>query len=286
MEYRYDIRSQMPRYLYHYTSISNFALIVKNRTICFNSLANMDDPDEEIGREIGRRTNIGKHLYVSCWTDEEQESIPMWNQYAGGMHGVRICLPVMPFKTYAYEEGEFGASHDIVMHIDMSKYYYEDKITFPEDVTYGPIEYTEDDSKLYPIYKEIVPTGKVVKTSDGKFIAETKTFYQLSMFGKHKRTAWEFQKEWRYLIYTIPFGMKSYKSNDGEQDEEISRRLDDESYKPVYERLFLDISDEAFAQMKVLMGPKMNQGEKYMVNCLLSQSGFNGKVDESSLKVK
>ena len=59
----------MPRELYHYTSISNYALILKNRTICFNPLSKMDDPDEEIGIEFGKRKNVGKHLYVSCWTD-------------------------------------------------------------------------------------------------------------------------------------------------------------------------------------------------------------------------
>ena len=45
----------------------------------------------------------------------------MWNQYAGSMHGVRICLPIMPFKHYGYGKGEYGASRDTVMHIDMAK---------------------------------------------------------------------------------------------------------------------------------------------------------------------
>ena len=276
----------MPRELYHYTSISNFALILKNRTICFNPLSKMDDPDEEIGIEFGKRKNVGKHLYVSCWTDEEKESIPMWNQYAGSMHGVRICLPIMLFKHYGYGKGEYGASRDTVMHIDMAKYYHEDKITFPQDVTYGPIEYTEDESILYPDYKKIISTGKVIKTEEGYYTAERKQYYQLAMLGKHKRTAWSFQKEWRYLIYTIPYGMKSYKTDDEEQDKEISRRLDDDTYMPEYEHLFLDISDYAFKQMKILLGPRMNQGEKYMVNCILKQGQFEGTVEESKLKIR
>ncbi len=32
-----------PDYLYHYTSIENLALILKNKTIRFNSLINVDD---------------------------------------------------------------------------------------------------------------------------------------------------------------------------------------------------------------------------------------------------
>lgn len=276
----------MPKELYHYTSISNFALIVKNRTICFNTLANMDDPDEEIGVDYGRRTRIGKHIFASCWTDEKRESIPMWNQYAGGMHGVRICLPRMPFKHYSFQAGEFGATLDTVVHIDMSRYYHEDKIIFPMDVTDGPVEYTEDEKLLYPDYKKIVSTGNIMKNVNGNYTAERNTFYQLSLFGKHKRTAWDFQKEWRYLIYSIPYGMKSYKPDDPDQDKEIGRRLDDNSYKPPYERLFLEISDESFKRMKVLLGPKMNMGEKYLIESILKQSGFEGTVEDSMLRIR
>lgn len=36
----------MNQYLYHYTSIETLALILKNRTIRFNNLQNVDDPEE------------------------------------------------------------------------------------------------------------------------------------------------------------------------------------------------------------------------------------------------
>ena len=34
-------------YLYHYTSLETLALILKNRTICFNNLLYVDDIEEE-----------------------------------------------------------------------------------------------------------------------------------------------------------------------------------------------------------------------------------------------
>lgn len=40
------MEQKYPEYLYHYTSIDNLALILKNKTIRFNSLINVDDPDE------------------------------------------------------------------------------------------------------------------------------------------------------------------------------------------------------------------------------------------------
>lgn len=33
-------------YLYHYTSIETLALILKNNTLCFNNLLNVDDSEE------------------------------------------------------------------------------------------------------------------------------------------------------------------------------------------------------------------------------------------------
>ena len=33
-------------YLYHYTSLDTLALILKNRTLCFNNLRNVDDMEE------------------------------------------------------------------------------------------------------------------------------------------------------------------------------------------------------------------------------------------------
>ena len=63
-------------YLYHYTNIETLALILKNRTIRFNSLDKMDDLQEQQTADI---KNIGQFCYISSWTDDSTESIPMWN---------------------------------------------------------------------------------------------------------------------------------------------------------------------------------------------------------------
>ncbi len=53
----------MNEYLYHYTSIETLALILKNRTIRFNNLLNVDDPEEAETKDLGLS---GKHCLVSC----------------------------------------------------------------------------------------------------------------------------------------------------------------------------------------------------------------------------
>ena len=61
-------------YLFHYTSVDILALILKNRTIRFNSLDRMDDLQEQETADI---KNVGQFCYISFWTDDEEESIPM-----------------------------------------------------------------------------------------------------------------------------------------------------------------------------------------------------------------
>ncbi|MBT2688378.1 hypothetical protein J7I93_09305 [Bacillus sp. ISL-47] len=83
-------------YLYHYTSIETLALILKNKTIRFSSLSRVDDIEERRTEDYG---DLGRFCFVSCWTNETEESIPLWNLYTPNMTGVRIRVPTGPFKT-------------------------------------------------------------------------------------------------------------------------------------------------------------------------------------------
>lgn len=102
--------------LYHYTSINTLVLILKNKNIRFNTLAKVDDMDEGITSDLG---DVGRFIFVSCWTDEKRELIPLWNLYTPDMHGVRISLPKFPFKKYHYNIGElnFSEQSDIYIYI-------------------------------------------------------------------------------------------------------------------------------------------------------------------------
>ena len=71
----------MDELLYHYTSIDRFAQILKNRTIRLSPLDKMDDLQENITKDI---KNIGRFLFASCWTAEEEESIPITNVSSHG----------------------------------------------------------------------------------------------------------------------------------------------------------------------------------------------------------
>lgn len=80
----------MDALIHHYTSINTLALILKNRTIRFNRLDRVDDVSEA---KVFGEFDLTKNLFVSCWTDSDEESIPQWHIYTDKMTGVRISLP-------------------------------------------------------------------------------------------------------------------------------------------------------------------------------------------------
>ena len=87
----------MPEYLYHYTSVDVLELILKNKTIRFNPLTKMDDPLEQWSKH-GRQE--GSMVFISSWTDAEEEIAKMWTDYCrpDASVGVRIRLPKNPFS--------------------------------------------------------------------------------------------------------------------------------------------------------------------------------------------
>ena len=85
-------------FLYHYTNIETLALILSNHTFRFRSLDQMDDLQE---KETSDLKNVGQFCFISSWTDDSTESIPMWNMYSSLHSGVRIKLATNPFKKYA-----------------------------------------------------------------------------------------------------------------------------------------------------------------------------------------
>ena len=92
--------------IHHYTSIENLALILKNKTIRFTRLDKVDD-SEEAGLSC-KNIQLSYYTFVSCWTDSEEESIPLWKMYAGKeMHGIRISLDSDMFLKYHIPSGRF-----------------------------------------------------------------------------------------------------------------------------------------------------------------------------------
>lgn len=273
-------------YLYHYTSIETLALILSNKTICFNNLLNADDSEEAETFDMGK---FGRFVYVSCWTSDEQESISLWNLYTPNMHGVRIRLPKFPFKKYSYNKDEYFFKECVETYINIEKIYNENKVsivaTQPELVE---IQYTDDKEKLYPKVRKVSSEEKFQQYLNDGMIENGKLdlSYSFAEIGKYKRKEWGFQKEWRYIYSVAPMGVKEANPPTIDKQIELIKRIENKEYEPPYSRMFLDLDDNVLNNVEILCGPRMNDAEKVIVKALLKEYCPNGIYKESKLKIR
>ena len=181
-----------PVVLYHYTSLETLALILRNRTIRFSRLDMVDDPQEQRSADS---QNLGKMKLVSCWTSSDEESIPMWREYAGAECGVRIQMKSYPFKRHSVStESLSKLSRDAVLnapggsfdglHMPLEDFWdrsYHFKEMARSVEMLHEVQYTDDKSLLFP---------EVIRSCGNGWIEA-----DLNALGVHKATAWSYQRE-------------------------------------------------------------------------------------------
>jgi len=251
----------MMDYLYHYTSIENLALILKFKTIRFTPLDQVDDKQEGIANDVD---NYGQFVFVSCWTTEVNENIPLWNMYSKDMSGVRIALPRHPFWYYSplnnperVESYPFSGSSLLrTIHVDGC-----------HDLPWGDkylitVEYDRN---------ETIPPEVVEELNDGNSILH------LGKLGKFKDGCWKFQQEVRYRIVLRPLGGINL--------------CEDGKYRSskVMKQKFIDIPirQDAFESMQIMLGPRHVEANKIILDALLDTYNRNVKRDIiSSLNIR
>ncbi len=272
----------MEEYLYHYTSIETLLLILKNKTLAFNSLQNVDDLEECDSKDIQQ---IGKICYVSCWTDDASESIPMWNMYTPNMQGVRIKLKKFPFEKYKFKCGEYHFKEDTETYIDYEKLYKEDKTTIAGEPQLIKVTYTNDEELIYPKIKTI--KEEIQKLNDGKIQRTASTNYSLKNLGRYKRKNWEFQNEVRYIINMSLWSMKELENCKSYDDQlKLIERIEDNKYKAPYNLFFLNLTNEALNHLEILLGPKITEVQEEIIKLIVEKYCPSAKVSKSSLKIK
>lgn len=256
-------------FLYHYTSIETLALILKNRKIRLNCLKYVDDPEETISRDA---KDVGRLCVVSCWTDIEEDTLPMWNMYTPNMKGVRLRMktyPFMSYKPFLNFPIEFDKSY-----VDEKKILLENKamIILPSLVL-EEVVYTDDESLLNPV------------------IYTDQNGYNVDYIGKYKRSCWSFQSEWRYKILFTPFNRKELikENRDAKISDEKSAFNKFYSGRRIpYKEFYLDLSEDAFEESEIILGPRTSDAEKIIVESLVEkyQGNYKITVNKSDLQVR
>lgn len=265
-------------YLYHYTNIETLALILKHHTIRFNSLDKMDDLQEQ---EVADIKNIGQFCYISAWTDDVTESIPMWKMYSSTKAGVRIKLKKMPFKLHKTSAASLSKVTDIPITDSANGGVIESLIPYtdfftkgfvcagvtPENLLYK-VEYTSDKNKLYP---------RLV-SSDGKTIN-----IALGELGKYKNTHWSFQHEWRYILTLLPININQSLEKMFNQVGTLNKDLILGLAKQAVPYYDMILDDDAFAKMEITLSPKISAGNRIIVDSLINKYNPSAIVKDSTL---
>lgn len=263
--------------LYHYTSLEQLALILKNRAIRLSPLDAMDDLQEKKTADI---PNLGKFIFISAWTSEKKESIPMWKMYSNTKAGVRVGLPVNPFsrnkitaediaKAGFQRNPEDGKMEDIecfLNPVEMLSEGYLTRQAFADSILVQ-VQYTDDIDLLEPKTETLLEGMEI-----GNF----------SPLGRCKNKYWAFQKEWRYLLEFVPMKLDSPDIMQMEYRSTMERMLLGIE-KPPFPFYTLPIDPEAFSKMEIVMSPHLTEGNQVLLETLVQQYNPEAKVKKSEL---
>lgn len=258
-------------YLYHYTTLESLELILKNRTIKFSPLDKLDDLTEGISQDA---EPYRRFVYISCWTDEDKESIPMWKMYTKYDAGIRIKLKKYPFKKYDWKkyvgilEGFDSMEDDNPnrsMLLPAEKVVFGDCIPFhlnaKEDYLFK-VEYTDDKTLLNP---------RIIA------INETNAQIDIGILGRYKSMSWRFQEEWRYILHLQPWNAKAIQN---------PIVLFDQNYENSITFFALDIDGQAFENMEVTLCPNITKENDAFVQKLKEKFNPTMEIKHSSLEGK
>jgi len=268
--------------IHHYTGIDTLAQILENRTIRFNRLDRVDDMKES---EVYGKYKLGKFLFVSCWTNSNKESIPLWHMYSEGLRGVRITIdrdwmyyrPMKVDPKYkAITKGE------VLSPIPFNRMLNDEYLILPdfmdrENVLRG-VNYVDDPSVYY---KNAV---KIEVGDDGTAKMQMK---DVRTFATYKHASWTFQEEVRFVLFILP---SIPIPPDGFSNENYLKTLPShimqsiiEGSGPKLDCFDVDIDPEVLDNIIVTLGPLHNSGDEIVVKSLLEKYTKNGQIQKSSL---
>lgn len=244
-------------------------------------LDTMDDLQE---KETADLKYLASYVYVSCWTDDDEESIPMWRMYTPETAGVRICLPALPFRMYRNDaelvaeatgmpvQIEAGAEPPVSLrplHETITKGVVSAQLqTSDQSTILHKIEYTDDQSLLHP--KTFSEDGGHSRIDFGAL-------------GRHKNTYWSFQREWRFIFTAMKIDIASNLPNLTSEVNHLFSDVMNGKRRQPFPYYDLEIGDEAFTEMRITLSPQLSTGNRIIVDSLVKRFNPNAVVAESCL---
>ncbi len=273
--------------IHHYTTIDTLALILKNKTIRFNRLDKVDDLEENI---TANGVKIGQYSFVSCWTEDESESIPLWKLYTGSGIGVRISLEHEMFKVYNNE-----------VPITVNGIPFDPRPVYTRTIT--PLQdFINAENVVFAVAENEIPfvfkkvqyvldvnehiRDLVVKTQHPSNILGITV--NTSKFGLYKQERWSFEKESRFVLIIVPGRkyknvesfMQGYNGNNMFFDAWNNGIIPSISYYDMH------LKDNVFDGMEITLSPAIPEPSRIIVESLVKQYAPQATIRESSLEGK
>jgi hypothetical protein len=263
--------------IYHYTNIESLAMILKNKTIRFSRLDKVDDIEEGDAESLGVR--FCKYVFVSCWTDKPEESIPLWKMYGGDYGGIRISLEQEMFQEYLVSNPDFGGQKwqgSIRTKIPLENMSHPDFWILPiqeynNDLFYRHIIYVPD---VFQYTKDAI---QITNIKDGR--GDVKM--EMKPFGYYKNKRWEFQDEVRFVLYILPCNPMLEATNP-EVGSIVMQSLLANKLLP-FTYYDMQLKDEVLNTIEITLSPSASEAEKLIVRALVDKYAPNAQINDSTL---
>ena len=265
--------------IHHYTTLETLALILSSRKLRFNRLDKVDDLEE--GNIESDGVKLGKYMFVSCWTEVEEENIPLWKMYSGNGIGVRISIERDMFQDYVISNlclaNGMHSSGAILSKIPVREFEQKNYFVLPlfdlkSEMFYRKIRYV-DDVKIAT--KNIVERNMQSNRTANVNIA-------LGEVGKYKHKRWEFQEESRFAIVIFPRNPLQ-QPNMNEIGSVMLNALYNGEELP-FDSYYLDLRPEVLNSMTITLSPSMTDAQRILTESLCQRYVPGATIKESMLK--
>ena len=265
---------------HHYTTIETLALILNSKKIRFNRLTNVDDVQES--KNYGKY-DLSPFIYISCWTTNDEESIPLWKMYTSDMRGVRITFDDNPFymrkpNPLDMPNLNINISDDTLSPIPLNQMMCDQYYISPDFLIkrhFGKeVKYVDNVSGIYEntVDLQVQPDGQA-----------TMSIPVAGNLAIHKNKVWSFQEEYRYNLLAFPPPPNGYCSKN---IIEISNTAIESIYlgiPPKTEFIDVDICPKKLSNMSITLGPLCSYADELLVKALIEKYSPKSNFKKSKL---
>lgn len=267
--------------LYHYTTIDSLAMIMSSRSIKFNRLDKVDDMEE---RAESKKVRLWQYMFVSCWTENSEESIPLWRMYSGNVHGVRIGMDADMFEDNVVGGGNvpqniphegFWVGKIPAQDLFRSDYFVLPAAVRPQEnggdtLFYCHVDYVDDvNDKTKDAYQ--------IEMTDATHASSNVAFGEI---GKYKNKRWAFQEESRFRLVIMPFNPIL---SDPDQVGSIALNAIHNSVPVPISQYYMKLKQSALDHMEITLHPNATASDRVIVEALCAKYAINAVISPSEL---